>query len=228
MEEKRHSFYQYKKDNITIHYTEKDLDYIDVIIKEFFNAIPKIHDFFEIKELDKPVNINFWNHIENYRKRLNPPTWSCGCATESEDHYYAHMLCYEERLKAEGHQNDKVDRMTLTPVHEYVHNVFNFFRRTNPNCDKNRYALTWLSEGLATNLSGQPYKLRLDCTLEELLENKDISYCNYHTMVNYLLKNKPREYIFSLGLNNQFCLKETPKIYEEAKSWLERLSEIQC
>ncbi len=217
---------EYKLDNrIVIEYTEKDEEYIQDLINLLKTEIPNVNAFFGLKSLDNTLTIKIWDSIEDYRNFANSwmatPSWSVGFAQERKDGYKVHLLTYSERLKAESHSNDSIEQLTKTALHEYVHNACNCFRKRHPDFDW-KYSPTWLNEGIALNLAKQSYSFGLNCTLSDLIEDKHVKYSNYYTLVNYLLKSQPREFLMSLLINSDLAKQETPTIYNETLNYIEK------
>ena len=58
---------------------------------------------------------------------------------------------------------------------------------------------------------------KFNCSLEELITQKNIDYYNYFIIVNYLIKNKDKKYVLELLKNKNFAIKELENIYEDVK-----------
>ena len=179
-------------------------------------------NFFNLKQINKPVVIKFWDDIEVYRIHFNElmkpynmtvSPWEIGRSTNNKKTNRIDLLCLEERRKSYSHQNDDIDSMIKVVIHEFVHTCHYFY---NNNMDE----IIWLTEAFATNLSNQYTKeeVTFDCSLEDILNSK-VFYYNYYAMGKYLIDNCDREYILRLAKDNEFLKKETPSIYYQTKKY---------
>ena len=57
--------------NFTIEYSDDDLTYIDELLQRFLYSQDKIMNFFNLKNLDKKVQIKIWNNVTEYEKYIN-------------------------------------------------------------------------------------------------------------------------------------------------------------
>ena len=81
-------------------------------------------------------------------------------------------------------------------------------------------SLRCFNEGIALYLGKQYDNIdyeKLNCSLEELITQKNIDYYNYFIIVNYLIKNKDKKYVLELLKNKNFAIKELENIYEDVK-----------
>ena len=81
-------------------------------------------------------------------------------------------------------------------------------------------SLRCFNEGIALYLGKQYDNIdyeKFNCSLEELITQKNIDYYNYFIIVNYLIKNKDKKYVLELLKNKNFAIKELENIYEDVK-----------
>lgn len=215
-------------DHFTIEYTDDDLPYIDDLIQQFLVYQKKIMDFFNLKALDKKVQIKIWNNMEEYEKYIKSETkrifhvsieiekWETGRAITTKEESQIHFLSYKERLKRERHSNDTLDSIIKVMIHEFAHTCHAQYKQYETT-------LIWINEALATVLADQysNQTLVLDCTLEQLL-NENINYINYYTLGKYLFENYKKDNILKLSRNNELLKQMTPTILDEAKEWLSK------
>jgi len=81
-------------------------------------------------------------------------------------------------------------------------------------------SLRCFNEGIAVYLGKQYDNIdyeKFNCSLEELITQKNIDYYNYFIIVNYLIKNKDKKYVLKLLKNKNFAIKELENIYKDVK-----------
>lgn len=193
-----------------IEYTESDSEYIDFLISEIQDKYLGIMDFFDISKLNHIVTIKIWNNLEKYRdyfSKMNKsiPNWEVARATINKNEARIDLMCLKERMKCEGHQNDKLDNLLKVIVHEFVHICHMTFNDYNAT-------MIWFGEGLATNLSNQFKKMEINCSLDDIIYG-NAKYINYYSMVKYLLDNYSKEYILMLSKNKKLLENITNDIY---------------
>ena len=144
--------------NFTIEYSDDDLTYIDELLQRFLYSQDKIMNFFNLKNLDKKVQIKIWNNVTEYEKYINSEMkrifnventmedWEVGRAITTKTESQIHILSYQERIKRKGHQYDKIDDLIKVVQHEFVHTCHEQFKNY-------KNTLTWFNEALATILS---------------------------------------------------------------------------
>lgn len=102
-------------------------------------------------------------------------------------------------------------------MHEFTHSAHRFAIKSEDEVLEYK----WLSEGLATTISHQYDKVKLNfsnTTLEEMI-NKFSDYNNYHTMFTYVLKNYGKDYILELIYDYDKLVKDTPKLFDEVNNF---------
>ena len=180
---------KYETDEYIINYNECDKEYIEDFIKYFEQEKNNIFKFFNINKLNKKLIIKLYDTVDRYSE------------------YRKHMLSYKPLITRKGHTNKQLDDFYKLLVHEFVHVC-------HEDKGKIRNSLMWIREGIAILLSKQKYELKeLDCSLEDLLNNNQVSYTNYYTLMNYVLKTYGNEYVKKLVVDSDFGKEETEKIY---------------
>lgn len=167
-------------------------------------------DFFDISKLNHIVTIKIWNNLEKYRdyfSKMNKsiPNWEVARATINKNEARIDLMCLKERMKCEGHQNDKLDNLLKVIVHEFVHICHMTFNDYNAT-------MIWLGEGLATNLSNQFKKMEINCPLDDVIQGK-AKYINYYSMVKYLLDSFGKDYVLKLSKDKYLLERATNDIY---------------
>lgn len=214
---------QIKCENITINYTEQEKEYINEFLENVIKKSKAILEFFNLKKLEYPVTITFWDDLNNYRKKRNEqlkkynrtvPLWEVGCAYSNEKkEHIIEILSLNERRKCEKHEFDRLNDIFLVGVHEYIHACHSEFKDY-------KETLTYINEGLATLLSNQfkeNKNYQINFTKEELLMAKT-NYYNYYLIMKYIIENKSKEYILELIKNKEMQEKELDIIYDEFKN----------
>ncbi len=201
---------------MVINYTNKDLEYIDYLCTQLEINSFRIVNFFNLHNFGEKIIINinddlnfFRNKIKKIRKK-ECEEWLCGL---SYNKIFIETLCLEEYRKTKSHNKVDINDMLLLILHEFVHSCCNKIN------DKMKVA--WLSEGLATTLSGQYDNIDnkfFDATKDEMI-NGTSKYYNYYLMFKYVIDNYGKDYILCLISNIEILNKETPKLYEEAKKY---------
>lgn len=210
--------------NITINYTNKDFEYISNVISNIETNGQNILDFFNLKKLDKPTFIYFYDNIEIFKEKAktrndtgNVPSWLCGWALTFDNQYEVHVLSYEEYIKTDSHENDTIEDIIKLVLHEFTHNCYDCYLHTQTHEAK---AMMWLEEGLATNLSNQRSEVEITCSLNNLLNQEQVAYSNYFTIVKYLITNFNHDYILNLIQSYEKQIEQLPNIYNQTIEWL--------
>ena len=91
---------------------------------------------------------------------------------------------------------EALDYYKKTILHEFVHYVNGLFRQKH-NCG---YAEKYLTEGIATYLSGQNENSQpnFDFTLEELLDRNKNIYSGYYLITKYFVENYKKDYVLNI------------------------------
>lgn len=214
--------------NFIIEYSKDDITYIDELLQYFLYSQDKIMNFYNLKNLDKKVQIKIWNDITEYEKYIKSEMkriynvditmrdWEVGRAITTKTDSQIHILSYKERIKRKGHNKDKIEALIKVVPHEFAHTCHEQFKNYQPT-------LTWINEALATVLANQydDEEPILDCTLDELLNGK-VNYVRYNTLGKYLFENYDKKYILELAKNNELLKQKTPIIFEETKEWIKQ------
>ena len=213
----------YKYKQLELEYTEEDLVYIEDFKKELEKYYDLILSFFNLKKLNRNIKMKFWNNTTGFRRFLaelntkKTDLWEVGRTTSNAKSSRIDILSYKEFIKCQGHENQTIQDLIKVCIHELVHFVqFDYNNHT--------YIMTWLSEALATNLSGQyeNKEVYFNTTLDEIIRGKS-NYCNYYLMGKYLLEEYNKEYILKLVRDNELVKKETPRIFKETFKYLDKI-----
>lgn len=96
-------------DIFNIEYTNKDKSYINNVIKDFFNQVPDIMEFFNISKFNNKIKIKFWDNLDEYRSYFNKKFEKYGKKVEDWEVARTiynpseiHLLSFSERLKCKG------------------------------------------------------------------------------------------------------------------------------
>lgn len=204
---------QYCCNDYTINYNECDKEYISDLISYFDDRKTDIFKFFGIEKLSKKLIINLYDSIDKYSeyRNYNLSLASVGNMDVLDDNYYLNILSYKEFIKRKGHENDNLDYMFKTLLHEFIH----ICQEEIDNCRK---SLIWIREGIAIFLSNQyeglNYKID-SCSIDDLLNDKRVWYINYYSLVKYAFDKYGIDYVKKLVFDYDFCKCETSKLYNE-------------
>lgn len=183
-------------------YEKQDENLIDELIKYLDYKAGDIYKVFNVKFENKKMHYKifptkkeldeFYKQCHNIDKNENVPNWIVGFANERN----IFMISYDDYKNVENHKNDSFDYYKKTFVHEFVHSVNRKYMKIN-NCD---WTARYLGEGIACYLSGQyeGRKVKLDCSLDDLLEDKYVYYYNYNFLTKYLVENYDKDFVLSL------------------------------
>lgn len=205
---------------IDIHYTDKDINYIDDLTEFINNNSKDIVDFFGLENFKEKVILYMFDDLEKFRKNISNkyknnivPSWLCGFSYNENNNFIIKTLCLDEYKKTKGHTNHNLNDLKNLILHEFVHSCqlkyINFLL-------SNIKLPLWLKEGMACLLSRQydDVKLGFDATLDEVI-NGNTNYSNYYTMFLYVYNTYGKEYILELLRNSEKLISETPVLHEE-------------
>ena len=199
--------------------SSREIAYIEDIFKNIETRFKDLQKFFGLESLDKQIQINLWDNLDAFResekeKRKDIPAWLCGTARTTESEHIINTLTLEELKKTKGHEDSTLQDLENLILHEIVH----CFVRTFVGKDKK--VKRWLNEALATSLSNQRHNLKeFNCTMDNLYYDDFVNYSAFHTLGNYLTKEKGAEYVSKLLKDSKFQDDEIPNIYTEVKAY---------
>lgn len=194
-----------------------------------------IYDFFEIKKKDKAI-INiiptkaeydaFYIKKYNLKEGQKVPKWAIGSRADDGQIYMVSLFDYKNTSHAyeEKDYNIALVRFKKTLLHEFTHFVNLEFQKER----KCSYTETWLSEGLATYLSGQKTDKKIEgfpFTLQQLMPQKSFDSCydGWYLLVKYLVENYPKQKIFELIESNRQAREFLKDIlYAEVKNYYDK------
>lgn len=209
----------YKYKQLELEYTKDDLEYIKDFKKEIEEYYDSLLSFFNLDKLNRDINMKLWNNIDEFRTFFKEktgkevPLWEVGRTSSSGNVSRIDILSFKEFIKCQGHEECSFNDLIKVGIHELVH-----FIQFDYNNHKD--VMTWLSEALATNLSGQydNKEVYMYSSLDEIIKGKS-NYKNYYLMGKYLLNNYDKEYILSLLNDNELLKKETPRLFKETMEY---------
>lgn len=213
---------KYTNDIIEINYSKQDKEYIEEVINYITIRIPKILLFFQEKSLDKKIKIKLWDSIDDFRNYMKLDLkreladYIVGLSEKEE----IHVVSLNELIK--NRPNDNLEDLKKLIIHEIVHTIHLQSRNYN-------WSLSYVSEGIATYLSGQYSDSKLLNNLSEIpfsiekILMGEASYDAYYILFAYLFENSSREYILNLVKGTrEYQEKEAYKIYKGANEWLKK------
>ena len=203
-----------KETNHFIIYYNDKIDNIEKLLNNLEKKLNSILSFFEVQEINKKIIIslisnkedfdNIFYDIHKFKADLN----SIGFYHNGKITY----LSFSE-LNKTNHKNDSFESYINILIHECVHFIHGYIT-------DNKMSLRCFNEGIALYLGKQYDNIdyeKFNCSLEELITQKNIDYYNYFIIVNYLIKNKDKKYVLELLKNKNFAIKELENIYEDVK-----------
>lgn len=203
-------------DNFIIE-SDIELDYFDTIIKHITNNEKRLFDFFNIDKLPNKVKIYIMSYksfkefiISKYGEILDYIIGDSDSRSNT-----IRILNIDDQIKYTIHKNANIEELKGSILHEIVHQCQGVY-------NKDYRETTWFSEGLATNLSGQHYKLENlnNCDFNKLktdFKHYKGSYRYSYTIVNYILNNYTKDEIEKLYKNSDYIRSKADEIFEEAK-----------
>lgn len=213
---------RYENDQFIIYYNSND-ENIRYLIITLEQKSKDIMEFFELKRLSKKIVVKIYDAIEDYKEHLIPlleqngntyHEWMIGDTLDDN----INILALKECRKLESHKNHTLEDQAKSILHEFVHICHHELIGEN-----NSHGHIWLSEALATNLSGQDYSgTSITCTYEELksnFPNASNKYATAFLMGKYMLENYGRDFILNLIKNWELLDEFAPKLFEETKSY---------
>lgn len=203
----------FKTSEYEIIYNSCDNAYIDQLIDYFDDKKYKILRLFEIEKLNKKLIIKLYDTIDKYAEYRNYhlSETSVGNMVEDDNNYYIHMLSYQALIKRKGHENKDLVGLYKLLVHEFVHVC-------HSDIGDLYNSPIWVREGIAVLLARQYNKKEnkpINCTLEDLLINKQVLYSNYYDLMHYALFDCGIDYVKKLLADNEFANEEITKLYDE-------------
>lgn len=175
-------------DKIRFIYSEESSIYMEEIINHFMENYISIMQFFDKKDLDKPLIITFWDDKTKFREELRKfnyeelPEWTVGIAISDKSNPVSRVesLSLEATRTIPLHKDNTVEDLKKRIIHETVHVIhdefLNYAYDTVP---------TWASEGVATFLSGQYENPNLTVPLDKIKKDDEVvPYQNYRYIFN--------------------------------------------
>lgn len=213
----------YENENLVIKYSEKDEDYISLIIDTLSANSRRIINFFKLNSLSKKVNIVIWDSVEKYREQLEPQLIKHG--REYKEWMIAdtfdgniNMMSISAVRTTKNREDYSLEEFLETVCHEFVH-----------ICQKELSGPklpTWVWEMLATNLGNPSFKVivPINVSIEELNNNFNNIRNNYsiaYTIGKYLFEQYGNDYIYNLITSSDDLENQLSILFKEAKEWSE-------
>ena len=198
------------------------IDYFNEIVEHILENEKRIFDFFKLDRLENKVKILILSYepfkefiVSKYGEILGYVTGDSDAKTHA-----IRLLNIEDKIKYTTHTDSSIEQLKGTVLHEIVHQCHHIY-----HTDHNK--TTWFSEGLATNLSNQNYKIESldDCDFEKLkidFKHYKGSYKYSYTIVNYILNNYSSEEIEKLYKDPNYLRENANRIFVEAKEWVNK------
>lgn len=111
------------------------------------------------------------------------------------------MLITIRSKKIETYENETIDDLKKTIVHEFVHICHNQF------CNYTFVKDEFIKEGIATFLANQYEDAQLTEDIGEIINGKFVSYNNYRYIFNILMKNCNLEEIRKILMGDKTVIK---------------------
>lgn len=223
-------------DSAIFNFQKGDEDLIDGLIAHLDTHAHEVYDFFEVFKPEAKVIINIIptkkEYDDLYREAHSLPgdlaipgsfigNYQNGVITFLSLHDYKSTT---NRYK-DVPFDEAVEYYRKTILHEYVHFVNEIFNKEHACSYTERY----LSEGIATYLSGQweNRSIPFDFSIEDILHRKDISYGAYYLVTKYFVENYDKCYVLEIFQSNRQArelLKD--ELYDRAKEYYSRLNKI--
>ena len=203
-------------DNFIIE-SDIELDYFDEVVSHVIENEKRILDFFELEKLPQKCKILILSYepfkefiTSKYGEILDYMRGDTDPRTNT-----IRLLNISDQIKYTSHKNANIDQLKGTILHEIVHQCHQVYHHVFNQT-------IWFAEGLATNLSNQPYKI-VDlnrCDFESL--KRDFNHYNdgyvfAYTITNYILNNYPHEEIVKLYSDPDYLRERADKLFEEAR-----------
>ena len=200
--------------NHFIFYFNNEEDYIEKLVSCLEQKLKLILSFFEISKINKKIKITLISKKEEFDNifydihKFKPDLNSMGFYHDGEITY----LSFNE-LNKTNHKNDSFKSYINILTHECVHFIHGYV--TN-----DKMSLRCFNEGIALYLGKQYDTIdysKFNCTIEDLISQKNVDYYNYYIIVDYLMKNKEKKYILEILKNKSFAINELKYIYDDLR-----------
>lgn len=199
------------------------VDYFEELVKYFKEHELEILNFFRLDKYDKKWKIFLLNYPEfyDYIKRKHESSnidISFKSGDSSSDIKEIRLLSLEDANKYSNKIPKNLDDLKHTVMHEFIHSA-----HSEANMD--HFKLVWLSEGLATNLSGENRYRVVSLDKLNYEEFKDcmyrIKYSYYYayTIVKYMIENYSYDEVYNYIMDSDLLRNDTDKIFDEANEW---------
>ena len=182
--------------DITIRCPIEEKYYIDEVVKYLRENYKKVMDFFNITNLDKPLEIKIWDNKSEFKEEVSKitgyelPDWSIGTGENGKDDEYSRVdfLSLPEIRSIDYHKEKTSEDLRKGILHEFVHVCHE--QASNYNTPKETYK----TEGVATYLADQYENAELNVPFEDLIKDEDyVEYQNYRAFFDTLVNSFSHE-----------------------------------
>ncbi len=190
-------------------FEKEDADLIDYLASYLDNNAKVALDFFEVKVPKEKIHIKIMptkkEYDEYYKVLYALPKdtklkgWMVG-TYNFEKNQIVYLSLHDFKSTTQSLKDAPFDEALIdyqkTILHEYVHYANGLFRKKY-NCS---YPEKYLSEGIATYLSGQydASTLNFDFEIEDVLDNNKNIYYSYYILTKYLVENYKKDYVLEV------------------------------
>lgn len=199
---------------------DKELSYINELVKVLENNTKDILDFFELDKISNKKKVVIYTDIEKYKEHIRPyeeySDWMCADTFDGN----INLLDIEIARKTETHKYMTLEEILKVALHEFVHSC----QQELGFCPEGN---EWFWETLSTNLSGQEFnEISLkDFDFKLFRENFNIKdpeissrhYSAAYTIGKYILENYSKDKILEYIKYPDKLIEDTEKIFEEVK-----------
>ncbi len=192
-----------------IEYTDNDLPYIDRLCKDIDNKAKEIIAYFNIDKINERFSLKLISTKKEFSQTIKE-------LTHFEDDEYGTGFVKDKKMyclsyldyKSTYYKDETYDDFVKTIIHEFVHTCHMFVVKG--------MSIRCINEGLACYLSKQyeNKEIELDCSIEDILENKYIDYKNYYIILKYIVENYDDNYVHEMIYNKEFAKKEIANVFQ--------------
>lgn len=215
-------------------YQESDKNLINELAEYVDSHAERIFNFFEVNAPEEKITINIIPTKEEFDKifiadhewthsipDFKVPNWSIGYFKNDQITYLS-----INDYKNTSHAFKKEEHITAltyykkTIVHEFVHYVNEIFK-TKHNCS---YTEKFLSEGIATYLSGQKENknIEFNFTVEQIMsyDMRKTCYGGWYLVTKFLVETYKKDFVFELFKSNRLAREFLQsELYDKAKQY---------
>lgn len=199
-----------ESNNLIIDY-HNELDYLDEMVNKLESEINKVSSFFNVKLNDK-IRIIIYDTKEGFDEKFYYyHKFKCdgyGVGFVIED--IIHVLSFNDYINT-LHKNEYIEFFYKIINHELIHAIYLIYNANPIRC---------LNEGLPLYLCNQYDSVdysKLNITINDIKENKNVDYYNYFLIVNYIFNNFNKEEILKILKDNEYGIRVIENVLKEVK-----------